>query len=107
MADFGDRAHLDCCDTIPYYFRMQTSDASFAAILRLFRAHAESLPFSLAFQGFERELAGLPAPYVPPGGCLLLVRHDDITAGVVGLKFASGLGRPLTPPPLPRRREEG
>jgi len=69
-----------------------SSEEDIETVRRLFRAYAESLPFSLAFQGFERELAGLPAPYVPPGGCLLLVRHDDITAGVVGLKpLADGI----------------
>ena len=55
-------------------------------VRRLFRAYADSLPFSLAFQGFERELAGLPAPYVPPGGCLLLARRYGKAVGIVGLK---------------------
>ena len=53
---------------------------------RLFRAYAESLPFSLAFQGFEAEFAGLPAPYAPPGGCLLLARRDSEAIGMIGLK---------------------
>jgi ribosomal protein S18 acetylase RimI-like enzyme len=61
-------------------------------VRRLFRAYAASLPFSLAFQGFEAELAGLPAPYVPPGGCLLLARRDREAIGVIGLKpFAPGI----------------
>jgi GNAT superfamily N-acetyltransferase len=34
----------------------------------LFRRYGESLSFSLAYQSFEGELAGLPAPYVPPHG---------------------------------------
>jgi putative acetyltransferase len=55
-------------------------------VRRLFRAYAESLPFSLAFQGFAAELAGLPAPYMPPGGCLLLATQDGGALGVVGLK---------------------
>ena len=63
-----------------------SSDSEIETVRRLFRAYAESLPFSLAFQGFEAELAGLPAPYLPPGGCLLLARHNDLAAGVVGLK---------------------
>jgi putative acetyltransferase len=66
--------------------------ADLETVRALFRAYAASLPFSLAFQGFEAELAGLPAPYVPPGGCLLLARHDQFTAGVVGLKpLADGI----------------
>jgi putative acetyltransferase len=67
-----------------------SSDSDIETVRRLFRAYAASLPFSLAFQGFEAELGGLPAPYVPPDGCLLLARHDDVTAGVVGLKPLAG-----------------
>src|SRR5438132_11184641 len=55
-------------------------------VRRLFGAYAESLPFSLAFQGFKAELARLPEPYMPPGGCLLLARNHNGPAGVVGLK---------------------
>jgi GNAT superfamily N-acetyltransferase len=53
---------------------------------RLFLAYAESLPFSLVFQGFAAELAGLPEPYNPPGGCLLLANRGSEPVGVVGLK---------------------
>jgi len=59
---------------------------------RLFRAYAESLPFSLDFQNFAAELAGLPAPYTPPAGCLLLAREEGAAVGVVGLKpLAAGI----------------
>jgi GNAT superfamily N-acetyltransferase len=60
--------------------------ADLAAVRRLFRAYAESLPFSLEFQGFSTELAGLPTPYAPPGGCLLLAYQEGDAVGVVGLK---------------------
>jgi len=53
---------------------------------KLFRAYAASLPFSLDFQGFAAELAGLPAPYSPPGGCLLVATQNDATIGIIGLK---------------------
>ena len=53
---------------------------------RLFRAYADSLPFSLDFQGFATELAGLPGLYSPPAGCLLIARRGDAAVGVVGLK---------------------
>jgi putative acetyltransferase len=55
-------------------------------VRRLFRAYADSLPFSLDFQGFAAELAGLPGPYSPPAGCLLIARRGDAAVGVVGLK---------------------
>jgi len=48
----------------------------------LFREYADSLPFALDFQDFERELAELPGAYVPPQGALLLVRG----AGCVALR---------------------
>jgi len=53
---------------------------------KLFRAYAEALPFSLDFQGFAAELAGLPGPYAAPAGCLLIARQDGAAIGVIGLK---------------------
>src|SRR5271155_4813339 len=52
----------------------------------LFQAYADALPFSLRFQNFAAELAGLPAPYTPPAGCVLLARKDGAAIGVVALK---------------------
>ena len=48
----------------------------------LFREYASSLPFALDFQGFDQELADLPAPYTPPRAALLLARG----VGCVGLR---------------------
>src|SRR5438552_3922699 len=59
---------------------------------RLFEAYRDSLPFSLDFQNFAEELAGLPAPYTPPAGCLLLARREQAAVGVVALKpLAAGI----------------
>ncbi|KAL7420692.1 hypothetical protein Q5752_004643 [Cryptotrichosporon argae] len=44
------------------------------AACTLFREYAATLPFDLAYQSFEAELAGLPAKYVPPMGGIWLAR---------------------------------
>jgi putative acetyltransferase len=62
------------------------ADRDVAVARSLFREYARSLPFDLEYQNFSAELAELPAPYVPPGGCLLLARLGKRPVGVVGLK---------------------
>jgi ribosomal protein S18 acetylase RimI-like enzyme len=71
---------------MPFVITEAASDSDTAAVRRLFRAYAESLPFSLDFQGFAAEMAGLPAPYNPPAGCLLIARRGSTPVGIVGLK---------------------
>lgn len=56
-----------------------------AQIRELFTEYAESLGFSLCFQGFDRELAGLPGDYGPPDGRLLLARYGSEAAGCIAL----------------------
>ena len=51
----------------------------------LFKEYAQSLGFSLCFQGFDKELADLPGMYAPPEGRLLLGIVDGEPAGCVGL----------------------
>jgi ribosomal protein S18 acetylase RimI-like enzyme len=51
----------------------------------LFQEYAEGLGVDLGFQDFERELAGLPGEYAPPGGRLLLALDPD-PAGCVALR---------------------
>ncbi|WP_341909254.1 GNAT family N-acetyltransferase [Ferrovibrio terrae] len=58
-----------------------------AAARRLFTAYAQSLDFSLCFQGFDEELASLPGKYAPAErGALLLGKRDGEAVGVVGLR---------------------
>jgi ribosomal protein S18 acetylase RimI-like enzyme len=52
---------------------------------KLFLEYAQSLGFSLCFQGFDKELAGLPGDYAPPEGRLLLAEHEGKIAGCVAL----------------------
>ena len=62
------------------------SDSDIETARLLFHAYAESLPFSLDFQNFAAELDGLPAPYNPPAGCLLIARREGGAIGVIGMK---------------------
>jgi len=52
----------------------------------LFLEYAQALGFSLCFQGFDEELAGLPGKYARPHGRLLLAAHDEQAAGCVGMR---------------------
>ena len=60
--------------------------AEIALVRELFEEYARSLDFSLCFQGFDRELTGLPGAYAPPRGRLLLAWQGAEAAGVVGLR---------------------
>jgi len=60
--------------------------ADLDAIRTMFGEYAQSLGFSLAYQGFEEELAGLPGKYAPPTGALLLAKVDGDAAGCVALR---------------------
>ena len=51
----------------------------------LFLEYAKTLNFSLCFQSFDKELAGLPGDYAPPEGRLLLAEYEGQLAGCVAL----------------------
>jgi ribosomal protein S18 acetylase RimI-like enzyme len=58
----------------------------------LFQEYGESLGFPLCFQSFDKELAGLPGDYAPPGGRLLLAEDEGKIAGCVALhKLSDGI----------------
>jgi ribosomal protein S18 acetylase RimI-like enzyme len=55
-------------------------------VRELFLEYAESLGFSLCFQGFDKELAELPGKYGGSEGVLLLALMGEKPVGVVGLR---------------------
>jgi GNAT superfamily N-acetyltransferase len=70
--------------TILTFTQAHSSD-QIAQARELFLEYAESLGFSLCFQGFDNELAGLPGDYAPPDGRLLLAECQGQLAGCVAL----------------------
>jgi putative acetyltransferase len=67
----------------------ETSD-QIAQARALFEEYGASLGFSLCFQSFDKELAGLPGDYAPPSGRLLLAYVDGQPAGCVALHRHDG-----------------
>jgi GNAT superfamily N-acetyltransferase len=68
------------------------AEADRAEVVALMREYEADLGVSLCFQDFEAELAGLPGPYAPPGGELILAcaRHEHAPAGCVAVRSVSG-----------------
>ena len=68
-------------------FRIRLAEQEDLEIVRaLFLEYAQSLNFSLCFQGFDQELADLPGRYTPPRGGLWLGCLGDDPVAVVGLR---------------------
>src|SRR5271166_3717950 len=67
-------------------FLQAESPAQIAQARELFLEYAQSLGFSLCFQNFDKELAGLPGDYAPPEGRLLLAEREGQLAGCVALR---------------------
>jgi putative acetyltransferase len=61
------------------------SPLQIAQARELFLEYAQSLGFSLCFQNFDKELAGLPGDYAPPEGRLLLAELESQLAACVAL----------------------
>lgn len=54
-------------------------------VKQLFREYANFLQVDLCFQGFESELAKLPAKYAEPEGSIFLAKVNEIPAGCIAL----------------------
>lgn len=61
------------------------SPPQIAQVHELFFEYAQSLGFSLCFQGFDKELAEPPGDYAPPEGRLLLAACQTELVGCVAL----------------------
>src|SRR5579863_4652603 len=73
-------------------FTQAESPAQVAQARELFLEYAQSLGFSLCFQNFDEELAGLPGDYAPPEGRLFLAEYESQLAGCVALhKLGPGI----------------
>ncbi len=76
----------------PLRFEQAESPAQITQARELFLEYAQSLGFSLCFQNFDLELAGLPGDYAPPDGRLLLAMYESQPAGCVALhKIEAGI----------------
>ena len=60
--------------------------ADIAACRELFVEYQSSLGVSLCFQGFDREVGGLPGDYTPPRGGLWVAQRGADAAGCVALR---------------------
>jgi putative acetyltransferase len=62
------------------------TEADLACVKELFLEYAASIGIDLEYQGFSKELAGLPGKYAPPAGELLIAAVDGQPAGCVALR---------------------
>lgn len=77
---------MDAPGNLPSFTIVQADSAARIAQAReLFLEYGRSLGFSLCFQSFDQELAGLPGDYAPPDGRLLLAEYEGHLAGCVAL----------------------
>lgn len=73
-------------NTAPTLIRNADGPADVATARALFEEYQRSLGFSLCFQNFDAELAGLPGAYAPPEGRLLLAFAGGEPAGCIALR---------------------
>jgi putative acetyltransferase len=87
MPDVFASSGVPSANSAPADFSLRQAKTA-AEILQareLFLEYEKALGVSLCFQGFEKELAGLPGKYAPPSGRLLLATYAGALAGCVAL----------------------
>lgn len=62
------------------------AESDIALVKELFVEYAASIGIDLEYQGFSKELAGLPGKYAPPSGDLLLATTNGEAVGCVALR---------------------
>lgn len=67
--------------------RPTLNQADIKSIRLLFKEYEKAIGVDLCFQGFAKELAGLPGRYSSPEGALLLALVDSHLAGCVALRW--------------------
>jgi putative acetyltransferase len=66
--------------------RRAESESDLRVVRGLWREYWSSLGFTDDFQGFGQELEGLPGPYRPPDGVLLVAWEGEVPAGTIALR---------------------
>ena len=88
--DAEERGDLDMLNKVQAHAWLDgprsASGRVWGAARELFLEYAEAIGTDLEYQGFSAELASLPAPYVPPGGALLVAHDGPRLAGCVALR---------------------
>lgn len=70
-----------------YCFIEAATPQQWEAARILFLEYANSLHFSLCFQGFSKEIEDLPAEYSPPEGCIIICYIGGKPVGCAGLRL--------------------
>ena len=63
-----------------------STDEQYRAARSLIEEYVRFIGVDLEFQGFSKELADLAEMYGPPKGAMILLRHESIFVGCVGLR---------------------